>query len=39
MPSSGRRLLSFLVLAGWPWLAAISLVELCLLVEPLRWPW
>lgn len=35
MPSSPkRRLLSFLVLAGWPWLAAVSLLELFLLVEP-----
>ncbi|MGP3911392.1 ABC transporter ATP-binding protein [Nonomuraea sp. 10N515B] len=35
VPSSPkRRLLSFLVLAGWPWLAAVSLLELFLLVEP-----
>ncbi|MDP4502321.1 ABC transporter ATP-binding protein [Nonomuraea turcica] len=35
VPSSPkRRLLSFLVLAGWPWLAAVALLELFLLVEP-----
>jgi ATP-binding cassette subfamily B protein len=32
--SPRRRLLSFLVLAGWPSLAAVGLLELFLLVEP-----
>ncbi|MGP4102162.1 ATP-binding cassette domain-containing protein [Nonomuraea sp. KM90] len=33
-PSPKRRLLGFLRLAGWPWLTAVSLLELFLLVEP-----
>ncbi|WP_164904005.1 ATP-binding cassette domain-containing protein [Nonomuraea polychroma] len=33
-PSPKPRLLGFLVLAGWPWLVAVSLLELFLLVEP-----
>ncbi|MFI6737661.1 ATP-binding cassette domain-containing protein [Nonomuraea sp. NPDC050451] len=32
--SPRRRFLGFLLLAGWPWLAALSLLELFLLVEP-----
>jgi hypothetical protein len=32
--SPQRRLLRFLALAGWRWLAAVALVELFLLVEP-----
>jgi ATP-binding cassette, subfamily B, bacterial len=34
VPSTQRRLLGFLLLAGAPWLAAVTLLELLVMVEP-----